>query len=397
MVVGRSTKCDLSLPEARGLSRYHCRLVLDGGSFFLEDLGSRNQSLLNDRPVTREEIRVGDRIRLGTVRIRVEDLRPDEPTEEMLQPCLHCGHLFPRRKDVCPRCSTPVRERGRSRMIGEHAFTGYRLIRRIGSGGMGIVFEAEELGRQENRRVALKVLRPHLARNAAYLARFIEEIRLLTSLRHPGIVSVHGRGKEGDLHFIIMELVCGRSARVATMEAGRLPWVQAARIAFQAARALHAAHEQAGVVHGDIKPGNILLDEAGRVKLCDFGLARVDLGRRGPSRDLAVEAERRGTAAFAAPERFSRQGRVSVRADIYSLGISLFQMLTGHLPFKAATVRGFRDLHLKAPIPSVLELAPDANPALDLLLARMLAKDPEDRFQDHVALMDDLGLLLEGS
>jgi len=242
--------------------------------------------------------------------------------------------------------------------------------------------------------VALKILRPHLARSASYLARFIEETRVLTSLRHPCIVSIYGRGKEDDLHFLIMELVAGRSARVAMMESGRLTWEFSARVAWEVARALNEAYRQAGIVHGDVKPGNFLLDEVGNVKLCDFGLAHVDLKSGRPSRDDAVEAERRGTAAFAAPERFREEGLPSVAADIYSLGVSLYQMVTGRLPFRATTVKRFKELHTDEPIPSVLKTVPDANPALDLLIQRMLAKNPADRFTDYPSLMQDLGLLL---
>ena len=394
VTIGRSKKCDLSFPRAKGVSRFHCRLVLDAGILFIEDLGSRNQSFVNGRPVERLELREGDHMKLGTVELRLDSVREDEPTEEMLQPCLHCGGLFARRKDTCPRCNTPVRRRGRSRAIGEHTFTGYRILRRIGSGGMGIVFEAEELGRKENRSVALKVLRPHLARNAAYLARFIEETRVLTSLRHPSIVSVYGRGKEEDLHYLIMELVRGRSARVAMLESGRIPWDAGTRICWEVAKALNAAYSQAGIVHGDVKPGNFLLAEAGHVKLCDFGLAHVDLKSHRPSRDDAVEAERRGTAAFAAPERFREHGRPSVVADIYSLGVSLFQMVTGKLPFRAVSVQRFKRMHTHDPVPPLAEMVPDINPALDLLVTRMLAKDPMDRFADYPSLIQDLGLLL---
>ena len=393
VVVGRSSSCDLALPDVRGLSRFHFRLALEGGSASCEDLGSRNGTFVNGHPVTKADVRAGDRIRAGNAELLVDAIRDEEPTEELLRPCHDCGRSYPAREPRCPHCGAVDARSGRSRVIDSFSITGYRLVRRLGSGGMGIVFEAEELtaGRA---RVAVKILRPHLARSAGYLARFVEEVRLLTSLRHPAIVSVYGRGREGGLHYLVMELVPGVSAREAMREQGRLEPGTAVRIAWEAAKALGAAHDQAGIVHGDVKPGNILLDEAGRIKLCDFGLARVDLERERPSRDQAVEAERRGTAAYAAPERFVGRGTPTVAADIYGLGVSLFQMVTGKLPFRGVTVETLREAHRHQPVPKIGAAGAELGPALQMLLERMLAKDPAERFRGYPALITDLGLLV---
>jgi serine/threonine protein kinase len=391
VVIGRSRKSDLSLPEAKGLSRFHCRLVLRDGVCNLEDLGSRNRCRLNGRPLTSGVVREGDLLVLGTVRLRVEAIRDQEPTEELVHPCLHCGHLFEAGQILCPRCGTSVRKLRKSRTIGELAFTGYRLIRKIGSGGMGVVFEAHDVS--SDRRVALKVLRPYLARNLEYLARFIEEIRLLTSIRHPGIVEVYGRGKEDDLHYLTMELVEGRSARELLRASGPLSWREASRITWEAAKALHAAYHQARVVHGDVKPANFLLNSAGQVKLCDFGLARVDL-KRTPFRRRDREEDRRGTAAYAAPERFGENGRPSVASDIYSLGVSLFHMATGQLPYRGVTVAALKESHFSEPLPRMTDIRPGINPALQILVERMMTKDPKDRPADYPALIADLSLLL---
>jgi serine/threonine protein kinase len=392
VVVGRSRKCDLPMPDNRGLSRFHCRLTLASGRCVLEDLGSRNGTTLNGRLVTEPtDVHEGDVVGVGKTVFRIDSLREDEPTEELVLPCLHCGHLYSARKDACPRCGTEARHRGRSRALGSLSFPGFRLIRKIGSGGMGIVFEAEELG--ADRRVALKVLRPHLARDARYLVRFVEEIRVLTSLRHDAIVQVFGRGKEEDLHYITMELIPGPSARDAMRDLGHIPWSQAVRIAWGAARGLNAAYQQAGVVHGDVKPGNFLLANAS-TKLCDFGLAQVDLKRR-PSRDRAAEDERRGTAAYAAPERFLEGALPTIHSDMYSLGVSLFQMATGHLPFRGGSVAAFFEGHSQHPVPDMTKQGPDVSPALQLLVERLMAKRPQSRYADYPALLADLSLLFD--
>ena len=391
VVVGRSKKSDLSLPDAKGLSRFHCRLTLRDGRCLVEDLGSRNGTLLNGVLVNGEApVKEGDVLVAAAAEMHVESVRDEEPTEELVHPCLHCGHLFSAREDRCPRCDTEVRKRGRSRALGALAFPGYRLIRKIGSGGMGIVFEAHDL--ENDRFVALKVLRPHLARNANYLVRFIEEIRMLTSLQHDGIVQVYGRGREEDLHYLVMELVKGPSARESMREKGFLPWPDAARIAWGACKALNGAYQQAGIVHGDVKPGNFLLFN-GAVKLCDFGLAQVDLKRQ-PSKNRAVEEERRGTAAYAAPERFREGGHPTVHSDMYSLGVSVFQMSTGHLPFRGGSVAAFREGHAEMTVPHMATMREGVSDGLQILVDRLLAKAPEERYSDYPALLDDLSLLV---
>lgn len=391
VVIGHDEECDLALPAELGVARFHCRLACDGGGYRVEHLGSPSPTLRNGRPCVQEEVEKGDVIEIGGTRIHVLSMRRDEPTSPLFQQCRACGSRFAARMDGCPVCKAPRGPLRRSRKIHAKVFPGFRLIRKIGSGGMGIVFEAEDL--RNDRRVALKVLRPHLSRDPAYLARFVEEVRVLSSLHDDRIVQVFERGLEDSLVFLTMELVDGPSARDAIRTWGYLPWDEAARIAWSAARALNAAYQQAGVVHGDVKPGNFLLTRGGRVKLCDFGLARVDL-RGGPSRDRGRENERRGTAAYAAPERFKEEP-ASVKSDIYSLGVSLFQMATGDLPFSGGSVAELREAHRFRPVPLLKSRVPGVNPALQMLLEKMMAKSPGDRHRDYPELISDLSLLVE--
>jgi serine/threonine protein kinase len=386
--VGRSRRCDLALPAVRGLSRFHCRLRLSNGSLFVEDLGARNLTLVNGRPVRASRLDAGDRLELGGVELRIEDFREEEATPEWHQACVECGHLYAAGRGSCPRCARASLSRT-SRAIASDSIPGFLLRRRIGAGGMGIVFEAEEVAAR--RLVAMKILRPHLARDLAYLSRFLEEMRLLTALRHPAIVEVHGRGVAGDLHYFVMELVEGRSARDLLRTAGRLPARDAVGIIAEAARALNAAHQQAGIVHGDVKPANFLLPRSGGIKLCDFGIARVDLVRRDP--DRAAEAEALGTAAYAAPERFREGGRPDVASDIYALGVSLFQLASGVLPYRGGDAHSLRRAHAESPVPLLRQAGVEA-PAVQMLVERMMAKDPARRPRDYRELLDDLALVL---
>ena len=308
-----------------------------------------------------------------------------------MTPCYQCGRTYSARQDLCPECGTASRVKGRARSLRADSLPGFRLQRKIGSGGMGVVFLATDLA--HDRTVAVKVLRPHLSRDTSYLVRFVEEVRVLSSLKHDSIVEVYGRGREGNLVYLTMEYVDGPSARDAVRDQGHLPWREVARITWGAAMGLNVAHQQAGVVHGDVKPGNFLLTRGGRVKLCDFGLARVDLKGR-PSKDRAAENERRGTAAYAAPERFLATP-ATIQGDIYSLGVSLFQMATGELPFEDRSVVALKDAHLNRAIPLLRSRKEGINPALQMLLERMMAKDPKQRYASYPALISDLSLLVE--
>ena len=388
--IGRSRTCDVCLPDARGLSRFHCRLTLRDGELLVEDLGARNSTMVNGHPVATGSLKVGDRLTLGSIDLVVDSFREEEATPELLQPCLYCGHLYSARSAQCPRCETATGDLRRARQLGAATFPGLKLVREIGAGGMGIVFLAEE--EATKRQVAVKILRPHLARNLAYLSRFIEEIRLLTALRHPAIVEVYGRGSEGDLHFLTMEYVEGRSVRELLREKGRLEPEMAQSILTEATRALNAAHQQASVVHGDVKPGNFLLSTHGRLKLCDFGIARSDLRQAGAEGGFA-EAEARGTSAYAAPERFEPGGSPTVSSDIYSLGISLFQMLTGSLPFRAESPAELREAHRNAPVPKLEERGGPAHAGLQMFIERCLSKVPARRFRNYPELLADLALL----
>jgi formylglycine-generating enzyme required for sulfatase activity len=251
----------------------------------------------------------------------------------------------------------------------------YVLLEPLGSGGMGRVFKA--MHRRLKRIVAVKVLAPDLLRSAEARARFRREAEAVARLASPHIVAALDAGEDGGRDFLVMEYVPGVNLADHVRGHGPLSVSRALNLTLQAARGLEQAHA-AGVVHRDVKPANLLLDESGIVKLLDLGLARLaPLDETGP--ELTSAGTMMGTAAFMAPEQAADGRRADARADIYSLGCTLFYLLTGRPPYEAPTALDTLFAHRTQPIPSLRSLRPDCPLAVEELLRQMLAKAPEDR------------------
>jgi tRNA A-37 threonylcarbamoyl transferase component Bud32 len=240
-------------------------------------------------------------------------------------------------------------------------FAQLEILERLGQGGMGVVYKARQP--RLDRLVALKILPPELGRDPAFAERFSREARALARLTHPRIVGVHDFGEAGGAFYLVMEFVDGVNLR-GLLDRGRLQPDEALRIVPQICEALQYAHEE-GVVHRDIKPENILLDRRGNVKIADFGLAKL-LGTT--SQDSALTGSRQvmGTLRYMAPEQMERPLAVDHRADIYSLGVVFYEMLTGELPM------GRFD-------PPSKKVQVDVR--LDEVVLRALEKEPERRYQ----------------
>jgi predicted Ser/Thr protein kinase len=249
-------------------------------------------------------------------------------------------------------------------------FPGLEILELLGQGGMGAVYKA----RQPNldRMVALKILSPSLAADPAFAERFTREARALARLSHPNIVSVHDFGQAGDLYYFIMEYVDGVSLRQLERRE-RLEPAQALAIVPQVCEALQFAHDQ-GVVHRDIKPENILLDKKGRVKIADFGLAKL-LGRGPADFTLTQPQQVMGTVHYMAPEQMEHPAEVDQRADIYSLGVVFYEMLTGELP-----------LGRFAPPSQRVQV----DVRLDEVVLKALEKEPERRYQQASQVKTDV-------
>ena len=254
----------------------------------------------------------------------------------------------------------------------------YRLLSLLGSGGMSAVYLAEHI--LMRRRVAIKVLPKARVDDSSYLERFHREAQAVAALDHRNIVRAYDVDQEKDIHFLVMEYVPGQSLHELVAKIGPVDFVPAAEYMRQAAEGLQHAH-RIGMVHRDIKPGNLLLDEKGIVKLLDLGLARFFDDKDENSLTVKHDEKVLGTADFLSPEQALNSHTVDGRSDIYSLGCTLYYLLTGHPPFPEGTLAQRLLAHqTKMPRP-VQEERPDIPPGLRAILERMLAKNPDERFQ----------------
>ncbi len=270
----------------------------------------------------------------------------------------------------------------------------YRLLEVLGSGGMGTVWRVEHL--LLRKQFALKLLSPQLSNDPQFRSRFLNEIRAVASLAHPGIVQAINAGiaEDGQL-YLVMELAPGRTLRVVMRENGALPVRAAVLVACAVLDALEHAHRN-GVIHRDLKPENVLVSDLGSdhpvVKVLDFGLARIREGSRNPA-DIDHGAQRNaagwGTFPYMSPEQLAGAA-TDLHTDLYTVGVILYEMLTGWLPHTAATLPELREkVRSQAPEP-LRRLRPDAPAALEATVMRALAKRPDDRPASAASLLADL-------
>jgi eukaryotic-like serine/threonine-protein kinase len=253
----------------------------------------------------------------------------------------------------------------------------YRVLSRLGSGGMAEVYLAEDqlLGRQ----VAVKVLHHHFAEDQEFVERFRREASSAAGLSHPNIVAIFDRGEWNGTYYIAMEYVAGRSLKTIVREQGPLDPATAIDVVIQILRAARSAHKR-GVIHRDLKPHNVILDEEGRARVTDFGIARAGAS------DMTMTGSIMGTAQYLSPEQ--AQGHpVSASSDLYSIGVILYELLTGRVPFEGETAVAiaFKQVSAEPLPPSTVN--PNLPVAMDALVLRALAKDPAHRYADAEQFM----------
>lgn len=260
----------------------------------------------------------------------------------------------------------------------------YKLLNHIGTGGMGSVYLAEH--QVMRHRVAIKLLPSHLAAQTSYVERFHQEARAAAALSHPNIIRAFDVDQHESFHYLVMEFVDGSDIQQIVSRSGPLDYETAANYARQSAEGLAFAH-RGGLIHRDIKPANLLVNKAGVVKILDMGLARFTDESQG-SLTMAYDQKMIGTVDYLAPEQALDSHKVDARADIYSLGCTLYFMLTGDAPFPQGTIPQRLMQHQSVEPTDIRKFRPDAPEALIAICRKMMAKSLNDRFQsgDEVAL-----------
>jgi eukaryotic-like serine/threonine-protein kinase len=262
----------------------------------------------------------------------------------------------------------------------------YRLLERLGAGGMAQVFRA--MDQELHRDVAVKVLAPHMLDDPQARDRLQREARSAAALTHPNVVTLYDTVIDGDNQFLVMEFVDGPTL-ADRLRTGPLPEAEAIRIAGEVAAALEVAHER-GLIHCDIKPANLLIAPDGRIKVTDFGIARV------VDATQTTTGQVYGSVPYIAPERAQGQP-AGAAADLYALGCVLHEMVTGQPPFTGSTPTDTLSQHLHATPPTPSDLQPGVSPRFDAVVARLLSKDPAARHPDAASLRRDLDRLSAGS
>jgi serine/threonine protein kinase/tetratricopeptide (TPR) repeat protein len=353
ILIGRDSSTNLPLRDTM-TSRMHFKVESRDDEFWLHDLESMNGTYLN-----------GARVRGEPVKLHFGDL-------------IKAGETFFTFQSDDVSATTLAGQR-----IG-----GYRIIERLGRGGMGTVYKAEQIDLQ--RMVALKVISEEHTKDQEFVDLFVHEARAAAKLNHPNIVQVYDVKRHSELHYFSMEYVSGGSVQDILGKQRKLPVEQTVQMIADAARGLEYAHKK-GIVHRDIKPDNLMISETGSVKIGDMGLARGLNEKVGPEEETSVI----GTPHYIAPEQVL--GRpADFRCDIYSLGATMYRMLAGTTPFSAPSVRDLVNRKVREDASLVTEHTPEVPKGLAQILALMMARDPDRRYQTMAEVVGALEAFQRG-
>ncbi|MHC5010983.1 MAG: protein kinase domain-containing protein [Planctomycetota bacterium] len=381
-VVGRHPAAAIRVLDMK-VSKQHCRITVKNGDgarrALLTDLGSTHGTMLNGQPVNGSApVKPGDEIRLGLSILRVlkdgeadvvaEPLPAEEVGEAAEEAPSSETTAHPRRKRFAP-----------DELVGKE-IGGYRVLEKIGQGGMGAVYLAEQMSL--HREVALKVLSEKFTSDSNFVDQFVNEARAAGALNHPNVVQVYDVGKETGRYYFSMEYVPGGSLE-ERLKDGTRDWREALNWLIDAANALIFAKAKE-ILHRDVKPDNLMVAEDGSAKLCDLGLAKKSQD------DDLLAAGIIGTPAFISPEAIRRKKDIDGRSDLYSLGCTFYRILTGKNPYAGKSVKEILLGHLNRPVPRIADVNPEIPGDLDEVIYQLMQKDPDERFGSAQELLQAL-------
>ncbi len=318
-------------------------------------------------------------------------------TEGLLQSCKSCQHEFRApaklvgKEMPCPHCrrvlviAAPV-QAFEDRLVGREV-AGCTLLRRLGAGALGVVYAADQ--RAMERQVAIKMLSSKAASEPETVTRFQREAKLASQITHENVAAVFDCGQERGVHYLLMELVEGGTFANLIEEHGRLSWHDTLAYGMQIGRALEALHVR-GIIHRDIKPANVLITYDGVAKLADLGLAKQLDAEPSASTGLTMQGVAMGSPAYMPPEQIRSAKDSTVSVDLYALGASMFQAVTGKLPYDGRSATEVMGKVLRDPVPSVAAIVPDIPPGVAAFIERCLAKEPKGRPETATALIAEI-------
>jgi serine/threonine-protein kinase len=307
-----------------------------------------------------------------------------------MKTCPKCGVEYPDATTLCPADGVAL-EKDPDSLVGTTLAGKYRIDARLNEGGMGTVYRGTHV--LMDKTVAIKVLRPSLAADEKIVARFSREARAASRITHPNAISVTDFGEDESGHvFLVMEFLSGKTLKHVIREEGPLPLARVVDITRQIGDALNAAHTQ-GVVHRDLKSENIMLLDTmtgDHAIVLDFGIAKINESEGNVDTGLTAPNLVIGTPQYMSPEQCSQDAEIDARSDIYSLGVILFEMLVGHVPFSGDSPTMVMMKHLQEPVPSILEERSDLPASVARVVARAMAKVRDNRYQNVAELIEDL-------
>ena len=307
-----------------------------------------------------------------------------------MKTCPKCGVEYPDATTLCPADGVAL-EKDPDSLVGTTLAGKYRIDARLNEGGMGTVYRGCHV--LMDKTVAIKVLRPSLAADEKIVARFSREARAASRISHPNALSVTDFGEDESGHvFLVMEYLSGKTLKQVIRDDGPLALARVVDITRQIGEALNAAHQQ-GVVHRDLKSDNIMLLDtmtSDYAKVLDFGIAKINEPDGTVDTSLTAPNLVIGTPQYMSPEQCSQDAEIDSRSDIYSLGVILFEMLVGHVPFSGDSPTMVMMKHLQQPVPSVLEERSDLPASVARVVARAMAKVRDNRYQTVAELVEDL-------